>query len=234
MTARVSPHGPRLAALRAVLADSAKATKLRRDIAHEIARRGGATNVVVFEYPDSSKEGKSVAQIAAARGASDVETAIALQLEGRSNRPGGGRMRGFSMDEADMDKFAAKNWVATASDAGIALPGDGASTHARFYGTFPRKIRRYAMERGALTIEDAVRSMTSLPALIMGLEDRGLLRTGMVADVVVLDLDKLQDKATFFEPHQYPDGIELVFVNGIAVVEGGKPNMKLAGQVITR
>ena len=90
------------------------------------------------------------------------------------------------------------------------------------------------MERGALTIEDAVRSMTSLPALIMGLEDRGLLRTGMVADVVVLDLDKLQDKATFFEPHQYPDGIELVFVNGIAVVEGGKPNMKLAGKVITR
>jgi N-acyl-D-amino-acid deacylase len=223
-----------IAALRAVLADSVQSAKLRRDIAHEIARRGGASNVVVFDYPDSTKVGKSLAEIAAARGAGEVETAIALQLEGRKDRAGGGRMRGFSMDEADMDKFAAKNWVATASDAGIALPDDGPSTHARFYGTFPRKIRRYAMERGVLTIEDAVRSMTSLPALIMGLEDRGLLRTGMVADVVVLDLDRVRDKATFFEPHQYPEGIELVLVNGVPVVEGGKPNMKLAGKVITR
>jgi N-acyl-D-amino-acid deacylase len=222
------------AALRRVLADSAQAAKLRRDIAHEIARRGGASSVVVFDYPDSSKVGKSLAQLATARGASEVETAIALQLEGRADRQGGGRVRGFSMDEADMDRFAAKNWVATASDAGIALPEDGPATHARFYGTFPRKIRRYAMEHGVLTIEDAVRSMTSLPALIMGLEDRGLLRTGMVADVVVLDLERLRDKATFFEPHQYPDGIETVLVNGTPGVEGGKPNMKLAGKVITR
>jgi N-acyl-D-aspartate/D-glutamate deacylase len=190
--------------------------------------------VVVFDYPDTTKVGKSLAQIAAARGAGEVETAIALQLEGRANRPGGGRMRGFSMDEADMDRFAAKNWVATASDAGIALPDDGPSTHARFYGTFPRKIRRYAMERGVLTIEDAVRSMTSLPALIMGLEDRGLLRTGMVADIVVLDMERIRDKATFFEPHQYPDGIDLVLVNGVPVVERGTPTMKLAGKVITR
>jgi N-acyl-D-amino-acid deacylase len=222
------------AALRKTLADSALAVKLRSDIAHEIARRGGANNVVVFDYPDSTKVGKSLAQLAAARGANEVETAIALQLEGRSDRQGGGRVRGFSMDESDMDRFAAKNWVATASDAGIALPEDGPATHARFYGTFPRKIRRYAMEHGALTVEDAVRSMTSLPALIMGLEDRGLLRVGMVADVVVLDMATVRDKATFFEPHQYPDGIELVLVNGIPVVEGGKPNMKLAGKVLTR
>ncbi|MES2524507.1 MAG: amidohydrolase family protein [Gemmatimonadota bacterium] len=222
------------AALRKVLADSAQAVKLRQDITHEIARRGGASNVVVFDYPDSSKVGKSLAQLAAARGATEVETAIALQLEGRTDRQGGGRVRGFSMDEADMDRFASKNWVATASDAGIALPEDGPSTHARFYGTFPRKIRRYAMERGALTVEDAVRSMTSLPALIMGLEDRGLLRVGMVADVVVLDLATVRDKATFFEPHQYPDGIELVLVNGTPVVEGGKPNMKLPGKLLTR
>ena len=222
------------AALRRVLADSVGAAKLRRDMAHEIARRGGASNVVVFDYPDSTKVGKSLAQIATVRGSTDVETAIALQLEGRPDRQGGGRLRGFSMDEADMDRFAAKNWVATASDAGIALPDDGPATHARFYGTFPRKIRRYAMEHGVLTVEDAVRSMTSLPALIMGLEDRGLLRVGMMADVVVLDLERLRDKATFVEPHQYPEGIELVLVNGVPVVEGGKPNMKLAGNVITR
>jgi N-acyl-D-amino-acid deacylase len=222
------------AALRATLADSAKAALVRRDIVHEIARRGGAANVVVFEYPDSAKVGKSLAELAAARGASAVETAIALQLEGRADRPGGGRMRGFSMDEMDMDRFAAKNWVATASDAGIALPEDGRSTHARFYGTFPRKIRRYAMEHGVLTVEDAVRSMTSLPAQIMGLTDRGLLRAGMVADVVVMDLERVRDKATFFEPHQYPEGIDLVLVGGVPVVDGGKPTWKLAGKVLVR
>jgi N-acyl-D-amino-acid deacylase len=162
-----------------------------------------------------------------------VETAIALQLEGRKDRPGGGRVRGFSMNEDDMDRFAARNWVATASDAGIALPEDGPSTHARFYGTFPRKLRRYAMERGALTVEDAIRSMTTLPAQIMGLRDRGSLREGSMADVVLLDLERVRDRATFFEPHQYAEGIELVLVNGVPVVDAGRPTWKLAGRVIT-
>ena len=222
------------AALRAVLADPAAAAKLRRDIAHEIARRGGPENVVVFEYPDTTKIGKSLADLAKARRASEVETAIALQLEGRTDRPGGGRLRGFSMREDDMDRFAAQRWVATASDAGIALPEDGPDVHARFYGTFPRKIRRYAMERGALSVEDAVRSMTSLPATIMGLSDRGLLREGNAADVVVLDLEKVRDKATFVEPHQFPEGIVHVLVNGVPVVDGGQLTWKLPGSVITR
>jgi hypothetical protein len=78
-------------------------------------------------------------------------------------------MRGFSMDEVDMEAFAAKPWVATASDAGIALPADGPSTHARYYGTFSRKIRHYALDRGVLSLEDAIRSMTTLPAQIMGI-----------------------------------------------------------------
>lgn len=221
-------------ALRRVLANDDSAAMLRRDIAHEIARRGGAENVVVFDYPDSSAVGKSLAELAGARKVSPVEMAIALQLEGRPDRPGGGRLRGFSMHEGDMEHYAAQPWVATASDAGIALPSDGPSTHARFYGTFPRKIHHYAMERGALSVEDAVRSMTSLPAQIMGLRDRGLLREGMAADVVVLDLERLRDKATFFQPHQYPEGIEVVLVNGVPVVDDGQLTWKLPGQVITR
>jgi N-acyl-D-aspartate/D-glutamate deacylase len=123
-------------------------------------------------------------------------------------------------------------FVATASYAGIALPTDGPSTHARFYGTFPRKLHRYAMERGALTVEDAIRSMTTLPAQIMGLRDRGILREGAAADVVVLGLDRVRDRATFFEPHQYPEGIDLVLVNGVPVSEGGKPTWRLPGKVI--
>jgi N-acyl-D-amino-acid deacylase len=221
------------AALRAVLDDSAKAAALRRDVAHEITRRGGPGNVVVFDYPDSSVVGKSVGDIAAARKLSPVETAIALQLEGRADRAGGGRMRGFSMSETDMEAIAALPWVATASDAGIALPEDGPATHARFYGTFPRKIRRYALERGVLSVEDAVRSMTSLPAQIMRLRDRGLLREGFTADVVVFDLERIRDVATFFQPHQYAQGIDHVLVNGVPVVDGGRPTGRLPGRVLT-
>jgi N-acyl-D-amino-acid deacylase len=221
-------------ALRVVLADSARAPLVRRDIAHEIARRGGAENVVVFEYPDSSVVGKNLAEIAAARRLTPVEAAIDLQLKGNPQRPGGGRVRGFSLNELDIDAYAAKSWVATASDAGIALPEDGPATHARFYGTFPRKIRRYAIERGVLGVEDAVRSMTTLPAQILGLRDRGQIREGMVADLAVLDLERLRDKATFFEPHQYAEGVEYVFVGGTAVVERGAPNFKLPGKVLTK
>jgi N-acyl-D-amino-acid deacylase len=221
------------AALRAVLADSAKAAALKRDIAHEITRRGGPGNVVVFDYPDSSVVGKSIGDIAAARKLSPVETAIALQLEGRADRAGGGRMRGFSMSEIDMEAFAARPWVATASDAGIALPEDGPAVHARYYGTFPRKIRHYALERGVLSVEDAVRSMTSLPAQIMRLRHRGLLREGFAADVVVFDHERIRDAATFFQPHQYAEGIDYVLVNGVPVVDGGRPTGRLPGRVLT-
>jgi N-acyl-D-amino-acid deacylase len=219
-------------ALRGVLGDSALARKLRQDIAHEIRRRGGAENVVVFDYPDTTAVGRSVGELAQRRNLDPVEMAIALQLEGNPARQGGGRMRGFSMSEIDMEAYAAQPWVATASDAGIALPSDGASTHARFYGTFPRKIRHYAMTRGVITVEQAVRSMTSLPAQILGLRDRGQLREGLHADVVVFDLAQIRDVATFFQPHQYAQGIEHVLVNGKSVVENSKLTWKLPGRLI--
>ena len=143
-------------------------------------------------------------------------------------------MRGFSMHETDMEAFAKQPWVATSTDAGIALPGGPASTHARFYGSFPRKIRHYALDRGVISVESAIRSSTSLPATIMGLKDRGLIREGMAADLVVLDLATIRDAATFFEPHQYSQGIEHVLVNGVAVVDGAKLTGALPGRVITR
>jgi N-acyl-D-aspartate/D-glutamate deacylase len=163
-----------------------------------------------------------------------VEAAIQIQLEGLPDRPGGARMRGFSMHESDMEAFAKQPWVATSTDAGIALPDGPPSTHARFYGSFPRKIRHYAIDRGAISVEHAIRSSTSLPATIMGLKDRGLIREGMAADIVIFDLAAIRDKATFFEPHQYSEGVEYVFVNGDAVVDAGKITWALPGKVITR
>jgi N-acyl-D-amino-acid deacylase len=227
------PATTRAEALRATLADPALAREVRSDIAHEIARRGGADQVIVFDYTDKSLYGQSLAEIARRWKVDPVEAAIQIQMEGLPNRAGGARMRGFSMDERDMELFAKQPWVATSTDAGIALPTDGPTTHARFYGSFPRKIRHYAIDRGAISLEHAIRAGTSLPARIMGLDDRGLVREGMAADLVVFDLNAIRDKATFFEPHQYSEGVEHVFVNGVAVVDGTKITWALPGKVIT-
>jgi N-acyl-D-amino-acid deacylase len=226
--------GNRAEALRATLADPGKAKTLRSDIAHEIARRGGADQVVVYEYTDKTLYGKPLAEIATLWNVDPVEAAIRIQLEGLPERAGGARMRGFSMHEDDMEAFARQPWVATSTDAGIALPDGPPSTHARFYGSFPRKIRHYALDGGVISVESAIRSSTSLPATIMGLKDRGLIREGMAADLVVFDMAAIRDTATFFEPHQYSEGIEYVFVNGVAVVDGSKVTWALPGKVITR
>ena len=216
---------------RLAMAQPGNEEKIRRDVAHEIRRRGGAERVVIMDYPDDGLVGKSLAEVAASRGATSVQTAIDLQLEGDPERRGGGRMRGFSMSEADVEMYAAQPWVATASDGGIADPSDG-PVHPRFYGTFPRKIRQYALTAGALSLEAAVRSQSSLPALIMGLADRGTIRNGAWADLVVFDLETIADRATVFEPHQHAAGIDHVLVNGELVVENGYILHALPGTVI--
>jgi N-acyl-D-aspartate/D-glutamate deacylase len=221
------------ASVEAALGDPEKAKALDLDIRAAINWRGGAENIVVMDYPDKTYIGKSLAELARSRGVSDVEMVIKLQLEGFPNRPGGARLRGFSLSEADIEAFYGQPWVATSSDGSIALPADG-PVHARYYGTFPRKIRRYAMERNVQSVENAVRSMTSLPALICRLRDRGMVREGFRADLVVFDPQTIKDMATFFEPHQYAAGIEYVLVNGTFVVEAGKLTGKRPGIVLTR
>jgi N-acyl-D-amino-acid deacylase len=220
------------ATLEQTLNDPAKKADLIKDIKHNLNWRGGAENIVVMDYPDTSYIGKTLAQLAAERGASDVEMVIRLQMEGDPKQAGGGRLRGFSMSEIDIEAFAAQTWCATSSDASIALPEDG-PVHARFYGTFPRKIRRYALERKVISVEHAVRAATSLPAQILGLRDRGMVREGFKADLVVFDLKAIKDTATFFEPHQYAEGIAYVLVGGTFVKDEGELTWERPGRVIT-
>ncbi len=217
--------------LKKVLEDPGKAKDLYGDIKHNLNWRGEAENIIIMDYPDKSYIGKSLAQVAQENGVPDVEMVIKLQLEGHARMPGGARLRGFSMSEIDIEAFSAQPWTATSSDASIALPDDG-PVHARFYGTFPRKIRHYALERKALSLEDAVRASTSLPAQILGLRDRGMIREGFRADVVVFDPETIKDKATFFEPHQYAEGISHVLINGVFAVADGKLTWEKPGKVL--
>ncbi len=221
------------ALLRTGLEDDDFRNGIERDIAREITRRGGADRIFITEFPDASEVGQSLADYAQTRELDPVQAAMQLQLDGFADRPGGARLLGYSLSEADVEPFAAQPYTLTASDAGIALSSERRPVHARFYGTFPRKIGHYAVERGLLRVEDAVRSATSLPAQVLRLSDRGQVQEGMAADLVVLDLERVRDRATFAEPHQYAEGIQWVFVGGEAVVEDTHLTGVLPGRVLT-
>lgn len=110
----------------------------------------------------------------------------------------------------------------------------GGKPHPRCYGTFPRLLGRYVRELGVLSLEEAVRKMTGLPAARLGLSDRGRIKEGAFADLVVFDPDRIADRATFADPHQFPTGIDLVLVNGVVAAEGGRQTEALAGKVLRR
>lgn len=219
------------AVLEKALQDEELAAALARDIEHELMRRGGPEQIVILDHPDRGLVGRTIAELAEEQRATPVQVAIRLQLEGYRDRRGGARIRGYSMWERDVEAFAARPWTATCTDGGIALPEDG-PVHPRFYGAFARKIRHYALERGVIDVEHAIRAATSLPAQILGFRRRGLVREGCHADLVVLDLKRVRDNATAFEPHRYSDGFDHVLVGGTFVVEDGQPTGALPGRVI--
>jgi N-acyl-D-aspartate/D-glutamate deacylase len=166
-------------------------------------------------------EGMSLADIAEARGQEPPDAAWDLVLEGD------GRVMAIyhMMSEEDVRWAMQRPWVSIGSDAGAAMNAgatDGLGLpHPRSYGTFPRILGRYVRDEGVLTLEEAVRKMTSWPATRMRLQDRGLLREGFRADVVIFDLERVRDRATYDEPMLFPEGIEWVLVNGEVVIEEG-------------
>lgn len=220
------------ARLQFILADESLVAKVRQDIAHEITRRGGAKSILIIEHPNEELIGQSLAEFAINVDATSVDAAIKLQLDGDGTRRGGCRLRAFSMSEEDVEAFAKTPWTATSSDARIALPSDG-PVHPRFYGAFPRKIRHYAIDRKLFSIEEAIRVSTSLPAEILRLKNRGVIRVGAMADIVVFDPRRIRDKADAFNPHQYSEGVEYVLVNGKLAVAHEQWLGHLAGKVLS-
>jgi N-acyl-D-amino-acid deacylase len=219
--------------LKAALASEPTAAKVREDIAYEITRRGGPESILIVDHPDKDLIGKSLQDVVARLKCDPVDAVIGLQFHGNPKIEGGARLRAFSMSEKDVEEFAKVPWVATSSDAGIALPSDG-RVHPRFYGAFPRKLRHYALDRGLMSLEEAVRVSSALPAEILRLRDRGTLQVGAVADIVVFDPQRIRDKADAFNPHQYCKGVEHVLVGGEQAVADGRMLGKLAGKVLIR
>jgi N-acyl-D-aspartate/D-glutamate deacylase len=214
--------------LRARIADPATRTRLRAGMVENLARRGGAARMQFSRYtPDPTIEGKTLAQVAEQRGQDPVDLAMALIARGSAG------ITSFNMDSTDIATFMRQPWTMTASDGDLVPMNEGVP-HPRAYGTFPRKLARYARDQKTVGIEQAVRSMTSLPAAVFRMHDRGLLRPGAYADVVVFDLAKVRDAATYTQPHQLAEGMAYVIVNGKVAVEEGKVTDARGGIVLKR
>jgi N-acyl-D-amino-acid deacylase len=208
----------------------------RKKIAAEIlksaraGKRDGFSYAVVARHAaDASLNGKNIAQINLARGRADTmedgaETIIDLLIAG------GAQMVFHGMSEVDVRYFMAYPFNMIAADGGV-QNGRG-MPHPRSYGTNARVLAKYVREEKIISLEEAVRRMTSLAAQKFQLRDRGLLREGMAADIVIFDDKKVVDKSTFEEPHQFSEGFEYVVVNGAVTVDQGKHNGFRAGRAL--
>jgi len=197
-------------------------------------RGGGDLSRVQFSRVswDRTLEGKTLRDWADRRSlAPTPENGAMLVLEAMMN--GGGNAIYHVLDEGDVKRIMAHPMTMIASDGRLSTPGEG-HPHPRAYGTFPRVLGEYVRELGVLTLAQAVHKMTQMPATRLGLTDRGVLREGAIADVVVFDAATVKDGSTFTEPHQYPVGVETVLVNGQVAVENGVATGVRAGRVITR
>lgn len=208
------------------LDDAQTGPKLKAEVADSLKKkRDGAALFIARYAPQPAWIGKNLAEIAALE-KRDV-TDVALEIV----RGGGAAIVNFSMDEDDVRLAMQRPWVATASDGRSYLPG-GDKPHPRSYGTFSRKIGRYSLREKVLSVEMAVRSSSGLPADILGMTDRGYLRAGQSADVVVFDPQTYVDVATFDNPHQFSAGTRYVFLNGTPAVHEGIPTGSLAGRAL--
>ena len=222
------------ASLRERLGAPDQRAKIKADIVRRIRddRGGGDPKNVQFARcdHDPSLAGRTLADVTIARGleptlenAADV--AIDIQLKG------GCSTIYHAMDEADVVRIMRHPLTMIGSDGEAPIFGQ-ASPHPRAYGTFPRVLGRYVREKGIITLEDAIRKMTSFPADRLKLMDRGVIRPGMKADIVVFDPATVSDKSEYIKPHQYSVGIRDVFVNGQPVLLGGAMTGVRPGRVL--
>ena len=201
------------------LSDPTVHTRLVSEMTRNLERRGGAESLLMTDAKDKSIVGKTLAEIAKERTKFPIDAAIQII------KAGGSGVASFNMKESDIESFMRQTWVMTCSD--------GSEGHPRKYGTFPRKFHEYVYTRHVITLEEAVRSSTSLPAQTLQLKDRGLLKTGYFADVLVFDPKTFADTATYQSPRLLAAGVRYLAVNGVLAVDKGALISKLAGRPLT-
>ncbi len=181
---------------------------------------GGGSGILITSLADPGLDrrfsGKYLSEVAQLWGKDEIETLLDLV------KAGGGSAIFFAMAEEDLITALQEPWTSFCTDASAtSIPQR--LRHPRVYGTFPRVLSRYVREKKILSWEEAIRKMTALPACRLGLTDRGVLKKGLKADIVIFDPLEIQDKATFTDSAHFSEGVEYVFVNGVAVLAQGRP-----------
>jgi N-acyl-D-aspartate/D-glutamate deacylase len=196
------------------IADSVTRQKILAEMRDNLRRRGGDSTLLIT---GGTYRGKTLKQIAAERGTGAVETALDLIHQG-----GDLGVASFNMTERDIETFMKDPFVMTSSD--------GSGGHPRLFGTYPRKIRRYVLDRPVITMERMARASAGQVAEVYGIPERGLLKVGYYADVAVFDPETIREEATYVEPEKLSVGMRWVVVNGAVAVEDGEPTGALAGR----
>jgi len=197
-----------------------------QSVAKALADVGGPRHITIVEFtPNTAYETHTIEDLAKERGISSVDMFIRIIREGDAANTEA-EIIGQSMIEPDIKAFYQQPWVMVASDGGIG------SRHPRGAGTFPRVLGLYVREKKWLTLPEAIRKMTSLPAQRLGWKDRGVLREGAFADLVLFNPATVIDRSTFQKPFELPSGIEKVFVNGSLVWDAGKATGARPGRVL--
>ena len=199
----------------------------RESVEQALAAVGGAANVTIAQFAVNARyEQQTIEQLAQNASIDPIDMFIRLIREGNAANADA-MVIAKSMTDADIELFYKQPWVMVASDGGID------SQHPRGAGTFPRVLGRFVREKHWFTLPEAIRKMTSLPAQRLGLRDRGTLRKGTFADLVLFDPQTVIDRATFSEPMELPVGIKAVFVNGVQVWSEDRPTGARPGRVLT-
>ncbi len=206
--------------------DGSARGRLAAEMAANLERRGGAKTLVISRYqPDPTLEGQSLDEVSRAMHLPPVEAAMSLIMKG------GAGVVSFNMSEPDIELIMRQPFTMTCTDGDLVPAGQG-KPHPRGNGAFAHKLRVYVRERGVVDLPFAIRSMTSLPASVYGMRDRGVLRPGAWADVLIFDPATLRDTATYEDPHRMSEGMQYAIVNGVLVNDAGAFTGKLPGRVV--
>ena len=204
--------------LRARIADQTTRARLTGEMQTNLRRRGGANTLLISNTRDTSILGRTLEQVAAARHESPIDAALQIIQQGDAS------VASFNMNEKDIEKFTLQDFVVTGSD--------GSDGHPRKYGTFPRILREYVLNKHVLTLPQAVHRSTAVTAAILRMPQRGTLAVGNFADVIAFDTATVADRSTYREPRLLATGMRYVVVNGTLAIDAGNYTGALAGRAL--
>ncbi len=205
--------------LRERIADGPTRERILAEMRDNLRRRGGDSTLLLINGPAAARPfiGKTLKEVAAEKGKAPVETALEMIRDGLDMG-----VASFNMTEADIETFMKDPFVMTSSD--------GSGGHPRLYGTYPRKIRRYVLDKPVISMQRMIQASSQQVAEVYGIRERGSLKTGYFADVIVFDPATIREQATYVEPEKLSTGMRWVFVNGQAAVADGSPTNAMAGK----